>query len=262
MKTRIQITVNLQNLRILRITRPSFPPRPPPDRYPPKKYVILFPPPSPLPPPFSTPPLPTKPIPHPAHLCDFFHRAPASFNNSGNSPFLACKSEFPPICFLPMKMLGTVRWPVRSARTDWIADPSSIIPRGFFCQRPGCLDVWREVWKKRGEDGITDLVQFKQLEFDAHVAQSGFRGRAVGAVGFAEDGCLFFFCPLVSISLSRSFERTAHGVSEERSEDVPTGFSSMMVWTLVLVADMLAGLKLREPKKRRRNEMVGNWCSE
>ena len=51
--------------------------------------------------------------------------APASLSRLGRSPFLACRSELPPMCFFAMKMLGTVDWPVRSARADWIAEPSS-----------------------------------------------------------------------------------------------------------------------------------------
>lgn len=33
----------------------------------------------------------------------------------------------------------------------------------------------------------------------------------------------------------------------------------MMFWALVLAADMFAGLTEVEVKKRRRNEMLGNW---
>lgn len=40
--------------------------------------------------------------------------------------------------------------------------------------------------------------------------------------------------------------------------NVPTAFSSMMLWTLVFAADMAAGFTV-DPKNRRRNEMMGNW---
>ncbi len=38
--------------------------------------------------------------------------------------------------------------------------------------------------------------------------------------------------------------------------NIPTAFSSMMLWALVFAADMAAGLT-DEPKKRLRKEMVG-----
>jgi hypothetical protein len=45
-------------------------------------------------------------------------------------------------------------------------------------------------------------------------------------------------------------------------EKTATAFSSMMLWTLVLVADMVAGERLRaeEPKKRRRREEMVGGC--
>ena len=55
------------------------------------------------------------------------HSAPASFNNAGSSALRACKSELPPICMRLMKILGTVRWLVKSTRASWIAGPSSKI---------------------------------------------------------------------------------------------------------------------------------------
>lgn len=39
--------------------------------------------------------------------------------------------------------------------------------------------------------------------------------------------------------------------------NLPTAFSSMMLWALVFAADMAAGFTL-EAKNLRRNEMVGN----
>ena len=39
--------------------------------------------------------------------------------------------------------------------------------------------------------------------------------------------------------------------------DLPTAFSSMMFWALVFAAAMVTGL-LAEPKRRRRNEMMGD----
>jgi hypothetical protein len=51
--------------------------------------------------------------------------APASLSKFLRFPFLACRSELPPMCCLLMKMLGTVVWPVRSPSVDWIALPSS-----------------------------------------------------------------------------------------------------------------------------------------
>lgn len=53
------------------------------------------------------------------------YNAPASFNNSGRFPLVACRSEFPPICFFAMKMFGTERWPVIPSRASWSAEPSS-----------------------------------------------------------------------------------------------------------------------------------------
>lgn len=58
-------------------------------------------------------------------LLFMFYNAPASFNNCGSSSFRACKSEFPPICCLLMKMLGTERCEVSSSRASWMAGPSS-----------------------------------------------------------------------------------------------------------------------------------------
>jgi hypothetical protein len=38
---------------------------------------------------------------------------------------LACRSELPPMCFCPMKMLGTVLCDVMDARALWMAGPSA-----------------------------------------------------------------------------------------------------------------------------------------
>ena len=43
--------------------------------------------------------------------------------------------------------------------------------------------------------------------------------------------------------------------------DVPTALSSMIPWALVFAADMATGLT-RDPKRRRRNEMVGKLISK
>ena len=51
--------------------------------------------------------------------------APASFSNVGSSLLLACRSEFPPMCFCAMKMFGTVVWDEISSKALWIAAPSS-----------------------------------------------------------------------------------------------------------------------------------------
>lgn len=60
---------------------------------------------------------------------ELIYKGPASFNKAGSSALRACRSEFPPICFLLMKMLGTERWLVISSRASWMAAPSSIIPK-------------------------------------------------------------------------------------------------------------------------------------
>lgn len=39
------------------------------------------------------------------------YKAPAAVSSDFSSPFLAWRSLLPPMCFLPMKTLGTVRWP-------------------------------------------------------------------------------------------------------------------------------------------------------
>ncbi|KAL2162926.1 hypothetical protein VTH06DRAFT_6762 [Thermothelomyces fergusii] len=56
--------------------------------------------------------------------------APASLSSSSSDfPFAplarASRSELPPMCLRPMKMLGTVRWPVRLNSAFWISSPSS-----------------------------------------------------------------------------------------------------------------------------------------
>ena len=47
--------------------------------------------------------------------------------------------------------------------------------------------------------------------------------------------------------------------SHERvRRNIPTPFSSMIFWTLVFAADIVAGLGGVEAKNLRRNEMLGN----
>lgn len=71
-----------------------------------------------------------------------FYKAPASFSNWGSSFLRAWRSEFPPMCSLLMKMLGTERWLVISSRASWIAAPSSIVTRISF-DFPAPEDVCR-----------------------------------------------------------------------------------------------------------------------
>ncbi|GMF25940.1 unnamed protein product [Phytophthora fragariaefolia] len=54
----------------------------------------------------------------------------AQFSSSGTSSLLACSAitaSQPPMCLPLMKTLGTVRWPVSSSSSAWMAAPSSLV---------------------------------------------------------------------------------------------------------------------------------------
>lgn len=57
--------------------------------------------------------------------CSSHHRAPAPLRSCGSSSLISWSSEFPPICFCCMKMLGTVVWYVSSWSALCKARPSS-----------------------------------------------------------------------------------------------------------------------------------------
>lgn len=68
------------------------------------------------------------------------YNALADLSRSGSWPFLACRSELPPMCFLLMKTFGTLRWWVISSRASWMAAPSPVSP----CQHQDCSSRVRE----------------------------------------------------------------------------------------------------------------------
>ena len=115
--------------------------------------------------------------------------APASLSRLGRSPFLACRSELPPMCFFAMKMLGTVDWPVRSARADWIAEPSSTKRQSLLIlqnyptrTRATTLIAFTPRCEALVASVRTDLVQLNSIKLCALVAQQLLRLAAVGAV--------------------------------------------------------------------------------
>jgi len=58
-------------------------------------------------------------------------------------------------------------------------------------------------------------------------------------------------------------DKSKRGVCKEtQGKDIPTPFSSMMLWALTFAADIAAGdVGVKDPKRRRNMEaMVGNWC--
>lgn len=43
------------------------------------------------------------------------------------------------MCFLPKKMLGTVRWPESSSRASWMALPSPVVFQKIAKRQPACV---------------------------------------------------------------------------------------------------------------------------
>jgi hypothetical protein len=77
-----------------------------------------------------------------------------------------------------MKMLGTVLWPVRSASTDWIAEPSSTQKKPLAIEQ---RLWWRNCLR-------TDLVQLDSVKLRPSVREQFLRLVAVRAIALGEDG--------------------------------------------------------------------------
>ena len=82
----------------------------------------------------------------------------ASLSKFGSWFLLCCKSELPPMCFLLMKMFGTVRCCVISSSASWMALPSSekeCRSASYSHQQPFALNItyqlgrvqWHNTWR-------------------------------------------------------------------------------------------------------------------
>lgn len=86
----------------------------------------------------------------------------------------------------------------------------------------------------------------------------------MGAPGFAEYGCLscesmLSFLPREQYGFRRE-KKTERAMEERCGESrgaLPTALSSIMPWALVRAAAVAPDILALEPKKRRRNEIVG-----
>jgi hypothetical protein len=138
------------------------------------------------------------------------YKAPASLRRVFKLFFLAWRSEFPPMCSLAMKMLGTVVWPVISPRVDWIAEPSSVVPVSLCSSQPNSdsssrnpiisttlmatSSVYPHFPERRDGDSPdgscirTNLIQLNRIKLCAALAQKLLCLAAVRAVALAEDG--------------------------------------------------------------------------
>ena len=85
------------------------------------------------------------------------------------------------------------------------------------------------------------MIELDDVRLRVQLAQECLRGFAVGAPGFAEDGW-----ESVSFRLSSLHYLLVLDFGYSRGDDgwgnIPTAFSSIMLWALVFAADMAAGL--------------------